>query len=145
MLAVLFLFFSGKFQGIRKTAFLQIDSRKWNRQKETCVIIGENAVHKKIVIRAVFYLLWLVPIRKKDILIFRKKQRRPQEMGQFLNSKKPYDLHTQTRRASISKHSFCLHPGHRRLRFLYLILSLTTCKKNSIVTISASSTNFVCR
>ena len=72
-LAVLFLFFSGKFQGIRKTAFLQIDSRKWNRQKETCVIIGENAVHKKIVIRAVFYLLWLVPIQKKRYTYIQKK------------------------------------------------------------------------
>lgn len=38
-------------------------------------------------------------------------------MGQFLNSKEPYDLHTQTRRAPYSKHSFCLHPSHRRLRF----------------------------
>ena len=38
-------------------------------------------------------------------------------MGQFLNSKEPYDLHTQTRRAPYSKYSFCMHPGHRRLRF----------------------------
>ena len=72
-MAVLFLFFSGKFQGIRKTAFLQIDSRKWNRQKEACVITGENAVHEKIVIRAVFYLLWLVPIQKKRYTYIQKK------------------------------------------------------------------------
>ena len=42
---------------------------------------------KKIVIRSVFYLLWLVPIQEKRYTYIQKKQRRPQEMGQFLNSK----------------------------------------------------------
>jgi len=72
-LAVLFLFFSGKFQSVRKAASLRIDSRKWNKKKEICVIIGENAVHEKIVIRAVFYLLWLVPIQKKRYTYIQKK------------------------------------------------------------------------
>ena len=70
---VLFLFFSGKFQSVRKAASLWIDSRKWNKKKGICVIIGENAVHEKIVIRAVFYLLWLVAIQKKRYTYIQKK------------------------------------------------------------------------